>query len=794
MKMRKRNQVAINSALSAKISYRRCFEEDGIIQTQDGRYTRMFRVSRIGTEETAGFDVKTAQQKMAAILDALPMDVRFQFVIHNRHVDADESRMRFLIDPEEKEDALRPYVEAFDRIVLGNAEIGHNNTEKSVYYILSVAAETVDDAARRFKKLLPILEERFHDLYGIWIFGMTLMERLEVMHSMYNLYGRDFGKEIDLGNGSPSLENLRYMHMTTKDIIAPASWNTSRKLIDHSILDEKGKQPVYVRALYIGSVPEKVSASFIADMTSISAQMVFSMIYEPVDSKIGFQEVSGAVATNTEVRMKSRRETISERRNRSFQEIHEEKTLDEDVYFHKAALRVFKDARAGEHRTFFCTFTVMLYGESLEALDKDTELLYLSAAKFSASVNTLDLQQCEGFQTCLPLCYSRVSCARLFDTRRLSVMSPVGIQDAIRRNGLYCGINAVNDNLVLLNRKNNTNLSGLIAGTDHPGCTTQVKREAFNALIGTEDVVHIITGTDEYDAYADRLGGVVRDFSLPDIFTIEVGYGLLEDDHSAKSLFLEALFEEPAGTQHQEIQGSVEENSELEQECVRLVSALRDKGIRDGERAIRYLEQEQEAHPRIAEKLIELFAEYGEMREMPKEAARLIIHRAANLKEKLILMDMLWNQALSDKHDGISHWIFIDPADELLTEAAAAEYLLKYMQNASLFQTVATISIGNTVRILGKPATAVALENLVQTMGYVKLLNQGPVERKRYAELLDIPNALLPYISNVEPGKGIILTPSGNVAFNDNFTELCPEGSFKDLFIKEVEQIRFDRK
>ena len=113
----------------------------------------------------------------------------------------------------------------------------------------------------------------------------------------------------------------------------------------------------------------------------------------------------------------------------------------------------------------------------------------------------------------------------------------------------------------------------------------------------------------------------------------------------------------------------------------------------------------------------------------------------------------------------------------------AADYLLKYMQNASLFQTVATISIGNTVRLLGKPATAVALENLVQTMGYVKLLNQGPVERKRYAELLDIPNALLPYISNVEPGKGIILTPSGNVAFNDNFTELCPEGSFKDLFI-----------
>lgn len=74
----------------------------------------------------------------------------------------------------------------------------------------------------------------------------------------------------------------------------------------------------------------------------------------------------------------------------------------------------------------------------------------------------------------------------------------------------------------------------------------------------------------------------------------------------------------------------------------------------------------------------------------------------------------------------------------------------------------------------------------------MKLLNQGPVERKKYAELLDIPNALLPYISNVEPGKGIIITPSGNVAFNDNWTELYPEGNFRKLFSKEVEQIRFD--
>ena len=792
MRKDKRNRVAISSTLSGKIPYQRCFEEDGIIRSADGRYTRMFFIHGIGEEEAAGFDGKTAQQRMAAIFHALPMDIRFQFVIHNRHVDADESRIRFLIDPGDKTEKMRPYVEAYDRIVLSNAEIGHNNTEKNVYCILSVSAETVDDAARQFKKLEPVLAERFGDFYGIQIEGLTLMDRLEVLHSMFNPYGGDFGEKIDLGNGSPSLENLRYMHLTTKDLVAPAGWNTSGKLIDHSILDEKTDRPVYARAFYVGSVPEKVSASFVGDMTSISAQMIFSMIYEPVDAKLGFKEASQAVAENTEVRRKSKRETIAERRSRSFQEIHEEKTLGEAAYFHHAALKVFKNAEARENRTFFCTFTVLLYGESIEALDKDTELLHLSAAKFSASVNVLDLKQCEGFQTCLPLCCSRVSCARLFDTGRLSVMSPVGIQDAIRRNGLYCGINAVNDNLVLLNRKNNTNLSGLIAGTDHPGCTCQVKREAFNALLGTEDTIHIITQTDEYNDFAERLGGEVQSFALPDIFTTETGYGILEDDHIAKSLFLEALFAHAAEALHHE-QQRPEDDSEMEKECARLMAEMREQGIRNGERALRYLEKEQAGYPLVAECLIGLFSEYGEMREARKSEARLVVHRTADLKETLIVMDMLWNRALSDKHEGKSNWIFIDPADDILMQQEAADYLLKYMQNASLFQTVVTVSIGNTVKLLGQPSTAVALENTVQAMGYVKLLNQGPVERKRYAELLDIPNALLPYISNVEPGKGIILTPSGNVAFNDNFSELCPEGSFKELFVREVEQIRFDR-
>lgn len=68
----KRNRVALNSSLAGKIPYSRCFEEEGIIRSLDGRYTRMYRVHGISEENAAGYDGEAAERRMAAILNALP--------------------------------------------------------------------------------------------------------------------------------------------------------------------------------------------------------------------------------------------------------------------------------------------------------------------------------------------------------------------------------------------------------------------------------------------------------------------------------------------------------------------------------------------------------------------------------------------------------------------------------------------------------------------------------------------------------------------------------------------------
>ena len=145
---------------------------------------------------------------------------------------------------------------------------------------------------------------------------------------------------------------------------------------------------------------------------------------------------------------------------------------------------------------------------------------------------------------------------------------------------------------------------------------------------------------------------------------------------------------------------------------------------------------------------------------------------------------------MSDKKKNRSNWIFIDHADALLQQNQAADYLAKYQVNASMMQTILTIVVQNSAALLASPDSAVAYETILQGSGYIKLLSQGPKERKRLSDVLNIPHALISYITNVEPGKGVILTPSSNITFNDNCNELYPDSIFKDLFIKEVEQIR----
>ena len=65
-------------------------------------------------------------------------------------------------------------------------------------------------------------------------------------------------------------------------------------------------------------------------------------------------------------------------------------------------------------------------------------------------------------------------------------------------------------------------------------------------------------------------------------------------------------------------------------------------------------------------------------------------------------------------------------------------------------------------------------------MNYFELFGLGPIERKQFIEKLNVADTLIPYIIDREPGEGIILTSTSNIAFTDRLGD--EEHSFYKLF------------
>lgn len=689
------------------------FYENGIFETAKHFYTEMYAIEQVEMQ-----DAEIFKYRLNRLYLELPRDVVFQMVVHNTIIPK-EQYLRSVLVPQQS----YPQAEEYNRTILESVEIGCNNVEKHVYLVLGKKAATALKAEDYFKEQESVIRKAFGT---IQIRRLSSIERLQMLYHVFQSKKNSFGKEIDLkNNGRPELSNLKYMKMSELDLIAPRKWNTRKDLVDYTILDEDLPEQCYSRSLFLNNIPRELSVNVISDLTSVSSHMLFSVFYHPTDAKVGFVAASEQVKKNTVILRKQKRETMQDKKNHTVITFTERKAINEDVYFHEAALDATKELVASDGVLMEASVVLTLFADSLEELERNTEILRISAAKYACSVKILDMLQWEGFCSSLPLCRQRVNVSRFLSSERLAQFSPVIAAENGGQSGAFYGLNAINDNLVILNRKQGINLAGVITGAEHSGKTYQMKREILNALLTTNDKIRVISYGTKYDSFIQSLdGGKITDLKT-NPFHITSGYGLTKPDEQAKEWFIKA-YEQAKRIGN--INGIENDSEEIVQEQL---NASMEK--------------------------------------------RLILYQPKNQVEYLAAMEHLWNQSIEDKKNNITNWIFLDDIDEFLTAAHGEDailfYLLRYLKASSDIRNVVTVLIQDAVEIMTTIAGSLALEDLVCSCGYVKLLNQGPIERKKFSEVLNIPNALLSYITNVEPSQGLIITPTSSVAFNDNFLE-----------------------
>ena len=783
-KKQKKQSALMSGEIADKIPYIQIFEEEGVVEVSKGSFSRAYVIEDISADTIKSYNSDLIAKRFSMLLNELPDGVSAQFVIHNRLISSDSFLKKVLIVAD-KEAEVNGWIEKYNKTVVEGAEIGHNNTKKLQYFVLNTHADIPEDAIKLFRGIDETVKKLFLGIMEIKAEGLSAVGLLKVLYSMLNPKQNDFGKKIRMEESETiTLRAIKRAKKTTKDCIMPRSFISEP---NYMVLNGD----TYARSFFITSLPANVTQNLISDITSISSNMLFSIIYEPVDAKYGFDVASRRVAENTVIQQAAKRDTIKDRRAKTVVKTETLIKQSENAYFEKAALHTMQESVALNMKAMLCTLIIVLFADDYDALERDTKLLHISTSKFACQTKCLDLQQVEGFQSALPLCQAHIDCRRLFTIEKLSKIPPLNIQEILRKDGLFYGLNTINDNLVLLNRKNSPNMAGLIAGTEHSGKTFQCKREIFNALISTNDRVFILTGSDEYDDFAKTLGGSITSNLSINPFEMVDHYGLINADKYSKSLMLEALLECATRSRDKIIADPIrageaddsadEASTSISSEIDILMKAVESGQIslNQAESVLRFIREnaDLEKFQSIFSLLAASLNAGGALSDK-----RLQVIKIKSPVELLLTLDFLYNTGIRDKMMNRSAWIFVDSIDGLLLSEQSAAFLTDYIQKTNALKNVLTLVMQSAVKLFTDNGASYRTGDMVSECGYHKLLNQGAIERKAFTKLLNIPHSLVNYITGADLGRGIILTSASNTAFDDCFTDDEEMGSFYQLF------------
>ena len=157
------------------------------------------------------------------------------------------------------------------------------------------------------------------------------------------------------------------------------------------------------------------------------------------------------------------------------------------------AKALLKELQSQNERMFLVTFLVLNTGKTEQELENNVFQAVSIAQKHNCELCRLDFQQEQGLMSSLPLADCQIEIQRGLTTSSTAIFVPFTTQELFDggKESLYYGLNALSNNLIMVDRKKLKNPNGLILGTPGSGKSFSAKREICNAFLVTDDDIII---------------------------------------------------------------------------------------------------------------------------------------------------------------------------------------------------------------------------------------------------------------------------------------------------------------
>ena len=557
--------------------------------------------------------------------------------------------------------------------------------------------------------------------------------------------------------------------MSVKDFIAPSSFEF-RNGYNFRIGEKFGS------VSFLQILAPELNDRLLADFLDMDNSLVVSMHIQSVDQVKAIKTVKRKITDLQKM-------TIEEQK-KAVRAGYDMDIIPSDLAtYGEEAKKLLQELQSRNERMFLMTFLLLNTANTKQQLDNNVFQANAIAQKYNCVLKKLDFQQEEGLMSCLPLGYNQIGIQRGLTTSSVAIFVPFTTQELFQngKEALYCGLNALSNNLIMVDRKALKNPNGLILGTPGSGKSFSAKREIANVFLVTDDDIVICDPESEYGPLVEHLHGQVihisptsADYLNP--MDLNLNYSDDENPLSLKSDFLLSLCELIVGGKD----GLQPVEKTIIDRCVRTV-------YRD------YLNDPRPENMPILEDL------YNELRRQEEKEAQYIAtaleiyvtgslnvfnHRtninidsrivSFDIKElgkqlkkigMLIVQDAVWNRVTVNREAHKSTRYYIDEMHLLLREEQTAAYTVEIWKRFRKWGGIPTGITQNVKDLLSSRE----VENIFENSDYIYMLNQANGDRQILAKQLNISTHQLSYVTHSGEGEGLLFYGNIILPFVDRF-------------------------
>lgn len=752
----RKKQRNIPQTAQQSIPYLRMLE-DGICQVTKNYFSKTVQFYDINYQLALNEDKTTIFENYCDFLNYFDSSISVQLSFINQQVDVEEFEKS--IDIPDQNDDFNEIREEYRTMLKNQLSKGNNGLVKTKYITFGIEAESLKVARARLERIETDVLNNFKVL-GAQARPLNGVERLEILYHIFN---------------QDRIEPFRFHYrmlpetgMRTKDFIAPTSFNFSK---NSSFLMGKTIGSIS----YLQILAPELTDRMLADFLDVDDSINVNIHIQSIDQTSAIKMIKGKISDLDKMKIEEQKKAVRAG--------YDMDVLPSDlVTFGEEAKNLLEDLQSRNERMFLVTVLVMNTAKKRQKLDNNIFQVQGISQKYNCSLRPLDYQQEAGLMYCIPLGLNRIEIQRGLTTSATAIFIPFTTQELFQEGeALYYGLNALSNNVIMVDRKRLKNPNGLILGTPGSGKSFSAKREITNCFLITEDDIIICDPEAEYYPLVEALHGqVVRisPVSTQYINPMDLNLNYSEEDNplSLKSDFILSLCELIVGGKN----GLEPVEKTIIDRCVRLVyqnylsdpvpenmpilqdlyDLLRNQDEPEAQRLATALEIyvtgslnvfNHQTNVDINNRIV-----CFDIRELGKQLKKIGM---------LIVQDQVWNRVTLNRSAHKATRYYIDEFHLLLKEEQTATYSVEIWKR---FRKWGGIPTGITQNIKDLLASR-EIENIFENSDFIYMLNQAAGDRQILAKHLNISPTQLSYVTNSNEGEGLLFYGNVIIPFVDRF-------------------------